>query len=133
MGRTRRHHGRDAVAMDARRRQLRRRRRADRRRRRRAEEAAGWQGVGSCGRKVRFASRANAEEFAVAASLMWPGSRPQVAYECELCGGWHLTTHPWRAASGGAAAREGGSPRGTGATGDHMRADRGRLGGGVDG
>lgn len=60
---------------------------ADRKRRRRAEEAAGWQGVGSCGRKVRFASRANAEEFAVAASLMWPGSRPQVAYECELCGG----------------------------------------------
>lgn len=84
-----------------------RQRRAERERRRRdreAEEAASWQGHGSCGRKARFATRQEAESWADGnAARYGPGHGGQVAYRCGLCGGWHLTSHPWRGPSGPAA------------------------------
>lgn len=99
-------HSPDARAARERRR---RRREAERRRRRRdrmATEAASWQGHGSCGRKVRFATRQQAESWAAGVRARYgAGSAEQSAYECELCGGWHLTSHPWR---GTARTGEGG-------------------------
>ena len=77
-----------------------RRRRAERRRRRRrdrrATELASWQGHGSCGRKARFPTRQGAESFAAGVKARFGTDAPeQSAYECPLCGGWHLTSHPW--------------------------------------
>ena len=79
-----------------RRRRARRARRERRRRDRAASESCGWQGHGSCGRKVRFGTRQEAESWAAGVVARFgPGSGVQVAYRCELCGGWHLTSHPW--------------------------------------
>ena len=98
MARTRGRHGPDGSAKRERER-LRRRRRERRERRRRdraATEAAGWQGHGSCGRKARFATRQEAESWAAGVvARHGPASAGQVAYRCGLCGGWHLTSHPW--------------------------------------
>lgn len=80
------------------------RRRLERERRRRDRRAtadASWQGHGSCGRKVRFDTRQSAETWAAGNRARFgPSCAGQVAYRCELCGGWHLTSRPWRRPSG---------------------------------
>ena len=55
-------------------------------------ELYGKFGHRSCGRKTRFRNRGDAEKCA--------GRYPQhnlIPYKCELCGGWHLTSHPFDA------------------------------------
>lgn len=48
----------------------------------------------SCARKNRYDSRAEAE--AVMADCESHGRRGLSCYKCEYCGGWHLTSHPWK-------------------------------------
>lgn len=48
----------------------------------------------SCERKNRYDSRMEAE--AVIADCENHGRRGLTCYKCEYCGGWHLTSHPWR-------------------------------------
>ncbi len=48
----------------------------------------------ACESKNRYATRADAQE-----NLAWcesQGKRGLQIYECPYCGGWHLTSHPWR-------------------------------------
>lgn len=102
MGRTRRgrHDGwREARAERDRAKRRRREERERRRRDRDATELASWQGHGSCGRKVRFPTRQEAETWADGCGARFgPEHAGQVAYRCEVCGGWHLTAHPWHMA-----------------------------------
>ena len=48
----------------------------------------------SCERKNRYDSRMEAE--AVIADCENHGRRGLTCYRCEYCGGWHLTSHPWK-------------------------------------
>ncbi len=48
----------------------------------------------SCERKNRYDTRAEAE--AVMADCENRGRRGLACYKCEYCGGWHLTSHPWK-------------------------------------
>ena len=48
----------------------------------------------SCERKNRYDTRAEAE--AVMADCEHRGRRGLACYKCEYCGGWHLTSHPWK-------------------------------------
>ncbi len=45
-------------------------------------------------RKNRYDTRAEAE--AVMADRENRGRRGLACYKCEYCGGWHLTSHPWK-------------------------------------
>ena len=48
----------------------------------------------ACESKNRYASRKEAEE-----NLAWceaHGTRGLAIYRCDYCGGWHLTSHPWK-------------------------------------
>lgn len=99
MGRTRARHRARADALDRQKERRRRRRRARRLRRRRdveSMERAGRMGHGSCGRKVRYQTLQGAETFAASVRARFGAALPeQSAYRCPLCGGWHLTSHPW--------------------------------------
>lgn len=53
-------------------------------------EVWGERGHGACGRKVRFRSRHEADDFSERHHLRMP----LWAYRCPYCGGWHLTRHP---------------------------------------
>ena len=53
------------------------------------EEALRWKG---CERKMRYASRAEAE--AAIAACANHGTRGLHCYRCEYCHGWHLTSRP---------------------------------------
>ena len=44
--------------------------------------------------KNRYDTRAEAE--AVMADCENRGRRGLACYKCEYCGGWHLTSHPWK-------------------------------------
>lgn len=48
----------------------------------------------ACGSKARYATRAEAE--AVALECAEHGRGGLATYQCPYCGGWHLTSHPWR-------------------------------------
>lgn len=48
----------------------------------------------SCARKNRYDSRMEAE--AVMADCENRGRRGLSCYKCGYCGGWHLTSHPWK-------------------------------------
>lgn len=54
--------------------------------------AAEQRGRENCARKDRYESESEARSIAIMHS---PGRGPrQQPYECELCGGWHLTSRP---------------------------------------
>lgn len=53
-------------------------------------ERYGKVGHGQCGRKVRFKSEHGARVYIE----RHPRTTPLTCYKCELCGGWHLTSHP---------------------------------------
>ena len=59
----------------------------------REDDAAAWR-YKSCERKNRYDTRAEAE--AVMADCENRGRRGLACYKCEYCGGWHLTSHPWK-------------------------------------
>lgn len=48
----------------------------------------------SCSSKNRYDTRDEAE--AVMADCENHGRRGLSCYKCEYCGGWHLTSHPWK-------------------------------------
>lgn len=48
----------------------------------------------ACDRKNRYDSRPEAE--AVIADCAVHGRGGLSCYRCEYCGGWHLTSHPWK-------------------------------------
>lgn len=48
----------------------------------------------ACDRKNRYDSRAEAEEAAAICAAHGRGGLSY--YKCEYCGGWHLTSHPWK-------------------------------------
>lgn len=58
-----------------------------------AERNEAWR-YKSCERKNRYDTRAEAE--AVMADCENRGRRGLACYKCEYCGGWHLTSHPWK-------------------------------------
>ena len=58
-----------------------------------AERDEAWR-YKSCERKNRYDTRAEAE--AVMADCENRGRRGLACYKCEYCGGWHLTSHPWK-------------------------------------
>lgn len=58
-----------------------------------AERDEAWR-YKSCERKNRYDTRAEAE--AVMADCEHRGRRGLACYKCEYCGGWHLTSHPWK-------------------------------------
>lgn len=58
-----------------------------------AERDEAWR-YKSCERKNRYDTRAEAE--AVMADCENHGRRGLACYKCEYCGGWHLTSHPWK-------------------------------------
>ena len=60
-----------------------------------AERDEAWR-YKSCERKNRYDTRAEAE--AVMADCENRGRRGLACYKCEYCGGWHLTSHPWKEA-----------------------------------
>lgn len=49
--------------------------------------------IGTCGRKRRYPSRVAAENSAEYLEFVRDGKR-FFPYHCNLCDGWHLTTHP---------------------------------------
>lgn len=76
----------------ARNRRSRRRKRENRRRKATVGRKYGFRGYWSCGRKNRYPTRADAESVAIRQTVR-SGTRV-TCYRCELCGGWHLTSHP---------------------------------------
>ena len=58
-----------------------------------AERDEAWR-YKSCERKNRYDTRVEAE--AVMADCENRGRRGLACYKCEYCGGWHLTSHPWK-------------------------------------
>lgn len=58
-----------------------------------AEREEAWR-YKSCERKNRYGTRAEAE--AVMVDCENHGRRGLSCYKCEYCGGWHLTSHPWK-------------------------------------
>lgn len=48
----------------------------------------------SCESKNRYDTRQDAEE--AIARCAEHGRRGLTCYRCEFCGGWHLTSHPWK-------------------------------------
>ena len=58
-----------------------------------AERDEAWR-YKSCERKNRYDTRAEAE--AVMADCENRGRRGLACNKCEYCGGWHLTSHPWK-------------------------------------
>lgn len=80
----------------------RKRRRDDRKRAREAIAEAGEMGERSCARKYRYANVQEAMSHAERIRALYGNDRlVQTAYRCDLCGGWHLTSHPWRGSDGG--------------------------------
>ena len=76
------------------------RRKSERERRRRDNKVTEWysdQGHSSCGRKIRYESRAKALRYIERHYAEVPLS----VYKCPYCGGWHLTSHPWTDTDGG--------------------------------
>lgn len=71
-------------------RRVRKRKREEERKRRATFEKYGYLAYGSCTRKRRFNRLSNAKK--------WQRWHPQYKnlsiYKCELCGGWHFTSHP---------------------------------------
>ena len=73
---------------------------ADKRQKKRARERErrskkvtaefGEEAYSACGRKVRFESRGQAEQYLQRHSF----DSPMAAYRCAYCGGIHLTSHP---------------------------------------
>ena len=64
----------------------------DRRRKHEVKRAYGRKAVGPCTRKRRYDTEARAMAAAVVAST---SSGTEIShYHCDLCGGWHLTSHP---------------------------------------
>lgn len=71
--------------------------RRERRRDREVTERYGARGHGSCGRKVRHATELYALRAAsesMRRSMRDGDGTPLWVYRCEMCGGWHLTSHP---------------------------------------
>jgi hypothetical protein len=78
------------------------RKRAARRRERKLQEKEerdrlmtrlyGRRGHGSCGRKTRYKDEGSAR--VAARKLQRSATRHIYVYHCELCDGWHLTSHP---------------------------------------
>lgn len=48
----------------------------------------------SCESKKRYDTREDAEEAIELCAQH--GRRGLTCYRCEFCGGWHLTSHPWK-------------------------------------
>lgn len=48
----------------------------------------------SCESKQRYATRQEAED--TIAKCAEHGQTGLSCYRCEFCGGWHLTSHPWK-------------------------------------
>lgn len=48
----------------------------------------------SCESKKRYDTREDAEEAIELCAVH--GRRGLSCYRCEFCGGWHLTSHPWK-------------------------------------
>lgn len=83
----------DAKVRKARRKSERERERRDKK----VTECYSDQGHSSCGRKIRYESRAAALRYIERHYAKVPLS----VYRCPYCGGWHLTSHPWDCADGG--------------------------------
>ena len=48
----------------------------------------------ACASKMRYATRADAMDAIAACEEH--GRRGLSTYRCPYCGGWHLTSHPWK-------------------------------------
>lgn len=62
-------------------------------RRERSKEYTTRYEIGTCGRKRRYPSRIAAENSAEYLKLVHDG-KVLFPYHCNLCDGWHLTSHP---------------------------------------
>lgn len=101
---------RDGARKEAAQRRRRRARTARRLRRVRRREMArrdawvsreyGRAGHGSCGRKVRYETEEKAMRRAIMSMLRSEEGAVVTAYPCPYCGGWHLTSHPRKSATG---------------------------------
>lgn len=71
----------------------RRRRRSDAKRDKRVTELYGKEGHNSCGRKIRYTRLDVAQRFATMLAIN--SGKDIRVYSCSLCGGWHITSHPY--------------------------------------